>query len=145
MAKHLVTPGQDVERFLWGPHRLVLADHKIWKPTPGQPINLEASVEFYLRRIYGDFPRTEIINIITVFLFPFLENCLVIWPGVALHIHGTSEIGVCSLRVFLGLGSYHEYHRTTSIDFVFSHLCHRLRLSLLFFPGRFQLFVFSER
>src|SRR5262245_43972014 len=28
--------------------RLVLADHKIWKLLPGQPINLEASVEFYL-------------------------------------------------------------------------------------------------
>src|SRR4029077_2287271 len=46
-----------------------------------------------------------------------LENCLVIWLGVALHIHGTSEIGVCSLRIFLGLGSYHEYHRITSRDF----------------------------
>jgi len=31
---------------------LVLADYKIWKPTPGQLINLEASVEFFLRRIY---------------------------------------------------------------------------------------------
>ena len=35
--------------------QLVLADHKIWKPTPGQPINLDSSVEFYLRRIYGEF------------------------------------------------------------------------------------------
>jgi phage terminase large subunit-like protein len=33
--------------------QLVLADYKIWKPSPGQPINLEASVEFYLRRIYN--------------------------------------------------------------------------------------------
>jgi hypothetical protein len=44
--------------------RLVLADYKIWKPAPGQPINLEASVEFYLRRIYGDFPRSEIAKIL---------------------------------------------------------------------------------
>src|SRR5438132_11383583 len=33
--------------------QLVLADYKIWKPLPGQPINLEASVEFYLRRVYS--------------------------------------------------------------------------------------------
>jgi hypothetical protein len=32
---------------------LVLADYKIWKPSPGQPINLEQSVEFWLRRIYN--------------------------------------------------------------------------------------------
>jgi hypothetical protein len=32
--------------------RLQLADYKIWKPLPGQPINLEASIEFYLRRIF---------------------------------------------------------------------------------------------
>ena len=43
--------------------RLVLADYKIWKPTPGQPINLEASVEFYLRRIYSNF-GTEIVKIL---------------------------------------------------------------------------------
>ena len=44
-------------------HGLVLADYKIWKPTPGQPINLEASVEFYLRRIYNN-PGTEIVKIL---------------------------------------------------------------------------------
>jgi hypothetical protein len=32
---------------------LLLADYKVWKPSPNQPINLEASVEFYLRRIYN--------------------------------------------------------------------------------------------
>jgi hypothetical protein len=42
---------------------LVLADYKIWKPTPGQPINLEASVEFYLRRIYNQ-PGTYIEKIL---------------------------------------------------------------------------------
>ena len=47
-----------------GTDNLVLADYKIWRPSPGQPINLEASVEFYLRRIYGDFPRTEIAKIL---------------------------------------------------------------------------------
>src|SRR5262249_25676239 len=35
--------------------QLVLADYKIWKPSPGQPINLEASVEFDLRRIYSEY------------------------------------------------------------------------------------------
>jgi hypothetical protein len=43
--------------------RLVLADHKIWKPSPGQPINLEASVEFYLRRIF-DVPGAEIVKLL---------------------------------------------------------------------------------
>ena len=33
------------------------------KPTPGQPINLDASVEFYLRRIYNQ-PGTEISKIL---------------------------------------------------------------------------------
>jgi hypothetical protein len=42
--------------------QLVLADYKIWKPTPGQPINLEASVEFYLRRTYNQ-PGTYIEKI----------------------------------------------------------------------------------
>jgi phage terminase large subunit-like protein len=47
--------------------RLVLADYKIWRPGPGG-INLEASIEFYLRRLYGEFPRTEILK---VFYDPF--------------------------------------------------------------------------
>ena len=42
---------------------LVLADYKIWKPMPGQPINLEASVEFYLRRIYNQHGN-EIVKIL---------------------------------------------------------------------------------
>lgn len=42
---------------------LVLADYKVWKPTPGQPINLEARVEFYLRRIYNE-PRPRIEKIL---------------------------------------------------------------------------------
>jgi hypothetical protein len=44
--------------------RLVLASHKIWKPAPGQPINLEASVEFFLRQIYNEFSRAEIAKIL---------------------------------------------------------------------------------
>jgi len=46
--------------------RLVLADVKIWKPLPGQQINLESSVEFYLRQIYNQ-PRARIEKIL-VFL-----------------------------------------------------------------------------
>ncbi|HEV8342591.1 MAG TPA: hypothetical protein VGR30_09500, partial [Candidatus Binatia bacterium] len=33
--------------------RLILADHKIWTPAAGQSINLEATLEVYLRRIYS--------------------------------------------------------------------------------------------
>jgi hypothetical protein len=44
--------------------RLVLADYKIWKPAPGQPINLETSIEFYLRRLYGN--RSTMIQKILV-------------------------------------------------------------------------------
>jgi phage terminase large subunit-like protein len=40
-----------------------LADYKIRKPASGQPINLEASVEFYLRRIYNQ-PGTYIEKIL---------------------------------------------------------------------------------
>src|SRR5262245_54767494 len=43
--------------------QLVLADYKIWKPLPGQPINLEASVEFYLRRVYSN-PNASIEKIL---------------------------------------------------------------------------------
>lgn len=43
--------------------QLVLADYKIWKPLPGQPINLEASVEFYLRRAYSN-PNAHIEKIL---------------------------------------------------------------------------------
>ena len=43
--------------------QLLLADYKIWKPSPGQPINLEASVEFYLRRVYSE-PRARIEKIL---------------------------------------------------------------------------------
>jgi|SRR5215471_10215287 len=43
--------------------QLVLADYKIWKPTAAEPINLEASVEFYLRRIYQN-PNSHIEKIL---------------------------------------------------------------------------------
>ena len=43
--------------------QLLLADYKIWKPLPGQPINIEASVEFYLRRVYSN-PNARIEKIL---------------------------------------------------------------------------------
>lgn len=43
--------------------RLVLADHRIWRPGP-DGLNLESSIEFYLRRIYSD-PRAQIEKILT--------------------------------------------------------------------------------
>ena len=33
--------------------RLVLAFHRIWVPTPGNPMDFEATIEFYLRRLEG--------------------------------------------------------------------------------------------
>ena len=32
---------------------LVLADHRIWQPGPGAPMDFEATIEFYLRRLEG--------------------------------------------------------------------------------------------
>ena len=32
---------------------LVLADHRIWVPSPGSPMDFEATLEFYLRRLQG--------------------------------------------------------------------------------------------
>ena len=32
---------------------LVLADHRIWTPSPNAPMDFEATLEFYLRRIQG--------------------------------------------------------------------------------------------
>ena len=45
---------------------LILADYKIWKPTPGQPINLEASVDVYfaahLQRAGGQGQRDSLYD-----------------------------------------------------------------------------------
>jgi hypothetical protein len=38
---------------------LVLADHRIWTPSPNAPMDLEATVEFYLRRFDGWQTRIE--------------------------------------------------------------------------------------
>ena len=46
-----------------GSDRIRLADAKIWKPLPGEPINLESSVEFYLRRLYN-YPQVTIVKIL---------------------------------------------------------------------------------
>jgi hypothetical protein len=35
--------------------QLQLADFRIWKPSPGQPINLETSIEFYLLKLYNNY------------------------------------------------------------------------------------------
>ena len=39
--------------------RLVLACHKIWVPTPGNPMDFEATIEFYLRRLESYQTRIE--------------------------------------------------------------------------------------
>jgi hypothetical protein len=39
--------------------RLVLAFHRIWVLTPGNPMDFEATIEFYLRRLEGYQTRIE--------------------------------------------------------------------------------------
>src|SRR5919106_727592 len=38
---------------------LILADHRIWQPSPGIPMDFEATLEFYLRRLEGYGTRIE--------------------------------------------------------------------------------------
>src|SRR5262245_23347606 len=39
--------------------RLQLADCRVWKPSPGVPLNIESTIEFYLKRVCAD-PRAHI-------------------------------------------------------------------------------------
>jgi hypothetical protein len=38
---------------------LILADHRIWQPSPGAPMDFESTVEFYLRRLQAYNTRIE--------------------------------------------------------------------------------------
>jgi phage terminase large subunit-like protein len=39
----------------WDIQKLVLANHRIWKPTPTDPLDLEATIEAYLRELHARF------------------------------------------------------------------------------------------
>ena len=39
----------------WDGTKLVLAAHRIWKPTPTDPLDLEATIEAYLRELHARF------------------------------------------------------------------------------------------
>src|SRR5262249_13018371 len=44
----------------WQEDRLVLANHRIWRPTPSEPLNLEATVEAYLRELHDRYSLRQI-------------------------------------------------------------------------------------
>lgn len=41
--------------------KLVLASHRIWKPTPREPLNLEETIEAHLRDLHGRYSVAEIL------------------------------------------------------------------------------------
>lgn len=41
--------------------KLVLANHRIWRPTPREPLNLEETIEAHLRDLHGRYPVAEIL------------------------------------------------------------------------------------
>jgi len=43
-----------VVKYTEGSDRLQLADCKVWKPSAAEPLNIESTIEFYLRRVYSD-------------------------------------------------------------------------------------------
>lgn len=45
----------------WDGTKLVLANHRIWKPTPMDPLNLEETLEAYLRDLHARFQIREIV------------------------------------------------------------------------------------
>jgi hypothetical protein len=47
----------------WDTHtdKLILACHKIWHPSPTEPLDIEGTIEWYLRRLYGEFDVEQII------------------------------------------------------------------------------------
>ncbi len=47
----------------WDKHtdKLVLVSHRIWKPTPTEPLDLEGTIEWYLRELYNRNRVEEII------------------------------------------------------------------------------------
>jgi phage terminase large subunit-like protein len=45
----------------WEQQKLVLATHRIWKPTPAEPLDLEATLETYLRELHTRFRIAAIV------------------------------------------------------------------------------------
>jgi phage terminase large subunit-like protein len=47
----------------WDTHtdKLILAYHKIWHPSPTEPLDIEGTIEWYLRHLYSEFDVEQII------------------------------------------------------------------------------------
>jgi hypothetical protein len=45
----------------WEHNKLVLAVHRLWKPSPSEPLDLEATIEAYLRELHARFSLVEIV------------------------------------------------------------------------------------
>lgn len=41
--------------------KLILAQHRIWRPTPREPLNLEETIEAYLRDLHGRYSVAEML------------------------------------------------------------------------------------
>jgi hypothetical protein len=44
-----------------GTHRIAVALHRVWKPTPADPIDLEATIEAYLRELHAVYAVEKIL------------------------------------------------------------------------------------
>lgn len=42
--------------FDWSSQKIILARHRIWQPTPEQPLDIENTIEEYLLELYASFP-----------------------------------------------------------------------------------------
>lgn len=45
----------------WEGDKLVLATHRLWKPSPTEPLDLEATIETYLREVHARFTVNAIV------------------------------------------------------------------------------------
>jgi len=45
----------------WDGDKLVLVTHRLWKPSPSEPLDLEATIETYLRELHTRFDICEIV------------------------------------------------------------------------------------
>ena len=45
----------------WDGDKLALVDHRIWRPSPAEPLDLETTIEEYLRELHGGYLVKEIL------------------------------------------------------------------------------------
>jgi phage terminase large subunit-like protein len=50
-----------VVKVYWDGDRLVLAGHRIWQPSPAAPLDLEATIETYLRELHARFSLARVV------------------------------------------------------------------------------------